>query len=169
MTGEEQPNWAQIVNRHGKRVFRIAKRILGSVHDAEDVSQEVFTEAYRMHQAGPVQSWTGLLVRLATLRAIDRLRGTRLANELHDNDHVSTIEPFDELTARELAQWLRAAITRLPDQQATVFALVHFEHLSRDEVASSLGISPESVSTALYKARQRLILQISVLNEGNSQ
>ncbi|QDT24953.1 ECF RNA polymerase sigma factor SigE [Gimesia panareensis] len=169
MTGEEQPNWAQIVNRHGKRVFRIANRILGSVHDAEDVSQEVFTEAYRMHQAGPVQSWTGLLVRLATLRAIDRLRGTRLAKELHDNDHVSTIEPFDELTARELAQWLRAAIARLPDQQATVFALVHFEHLSRDEVASSLDISPESVSTALYKARQRLILQISVLNEGNSQ
>ena len=54
-------------------------------------------------------------------------------------------------------------------QQATVFVLVQFEQLSRDEVATTLGISPESVSTALYKARQRLMSQLSVLNEGNAQ
>ena len=167
MTDEIQPNWNRIVERHAKRVFRIAKRILGSVHDAEDVSQEVFTEAYRLHNAGPVQSWAGLLVRLTTLRAIDRLRRFRPTNELRDHDRVSTVEPFEELTAQELAEWLRTEITRLPDQQATVFVLVQFEQLSRDEVASNLGISPEGVSTALYKARQRLLSELSVFNERN--
>ena len=169
MTDDGQPHWNRIVDRHGKRVFRIALRILGSVHDAEDVSQEVFAEAYRLQQAGSVQSWTGLLVRLATRRAIDRLRRTRPVKELRDDDHVSTVEPFEEATARELAQSLRAAIARLPDQQATVFAMVYFEQLSRDQVAANLGISPEAVSTALYKARQRLMSQLAVFNDGDSR
>ena len=169
MTNREQPNWSQIVDRHGKRVFRIALRILGSVHDAEDVSQEVFAEAYRLQTAGSVRSQTGLLVRLATLRAIDRLRRTRPAVSLCDDDHVSTVEPFEEASARELAQWLRAAIAGLPDQQAAVFAMVYFEQLPRDQVAVNLGISPQAVSAALHKARQRLMTRFSVFNDGDSQ
>ena len=169
MTDDGQPDWNQIVDKHGKRVFRVALRILGSVHDAEDVSQEVFAEAYQLQNTGPVQSWTGLLVRLATRRAIDRLRRTRPTTELLDHEHVSTVEPFEEATARELAQWLGAAIARLSDQQVAVFVMVYFEQLSRDQVAANLGISPEAVSTALYKARQRLMSQLSVFNHGNSR
>ena len=167
MTDGEQPSWRQIVDRHGKRVFRIALRVLGSVHDAEDVSQEVFAEAYRLQQASAVRSWTGLLVRLATLRAIDRLRRTRPTEELRDHDHVSTVEPFEEVIASELAQWIRAAIARLPERQAAVFVMVYFEQLSRDQVAANLDISPAAVSTALSKARQRLMSHLSVLNGGD--
>jgi len=169
MTNDGQPDWNQIVERHGKRVFRIALRVLGSVHDAEDVSQEVFVEAYRLQKAGSVQSWTGLLVRLATRRAIDRLRRTRPAKELGDNDSVSTVEPYEETSAKELAQWLQTAIARLPDQQATVFVMIFYEQMSRGQVAANLEISPEAVSTLLYKARQRLFSQLSVLNGGDSQ
>ena len=74
MSDPPTPDWGKVVQKHAERVFRIAYRILGSVHDAEDVSQEVFTEAMSIHQTGPVRTWTGLMVRLATLRAIDRLR-----------------------------------------------------------------------------------------------
>ena len=161
---DEEPNWGRIVDEHGARVLRIATRILGSVHEAEDVAQDVFVEAYRLYGAGPVQSWAGLLVRLATLRAIDRRRRTRPTEDLSDTDRATTVGPFEVAVANELAQWLRAAVGRLPDQQAAIFALTYFEQLSRDEVASHLGISPEAVSTALYKSRQRLSSQLSVLN-----
>jgi RNA polymerase sigma-70 factor, ECF subfamily len=166
MTNDELPDWDRIVERHAKCVFRVALRILGSVQDAEDVSQDVFTEAFQFHKTGPVQSWTGLLVRLATLRSIDRLRRNRPSVELRDSDRMSTVEPFEEVVAAELAHWLRNAIAQLPDQQATVFVMFHFEQLSRDEVSATLGISPEAVSTALYKARQRLFTQMAVFNRG---
>jgi len=169
MTDDVLPDWDRIVERHAERVFRVAMRILRSVQDAEDVSQDVFTEAFRLHKSGPIQSWTGLLVRLATLRSLDRLRRNRPTVELRDYDRTSSVEPLDELEARELALWLQKALVQLPDQQATVFVMHHFEQLSRDQVSATLGISPEAVSTALYKARQRLLKQLAVFNQGDSK
>ena len=167
MTHVESPDWDRIVEHHAARVFRVAMRILRSVQDAEDVSQDVFIEAFRLHKAGPVQSWTGLLVRLATLRSLDRLRRHRPTVELRDCDSISTATPSDELEAGELADWLRRAIAELPDQQATVFVMHHFEQLSRDDISAALGVSPEAVSTALYKARQRLLAQLAVFHQGD--
>ena len=164
MPNEKSPDWDRIVERHAERVFRIAFRILGSVHDAEDVSQIVFTEAIKLHAAGPVQSWTGLFVRLATLRAIDLSRRKHSTVELEDGDKVSHVGPPEEAVAAELATWLRDAASKLPEQQAAIFSLTHFEQLDRDEVAAVLSVSPETVSTALYKARQRLMSQITVFN-----
>lgn len=169
MAESEAPDWDRIVEGHATRVFRVALRILGRVQDAEDVSQDVFTEAFRLHNSGPIQSWAGLLVRLATLRSIDRLRRRRPYVELRESDRVSTIEPFDELAAGELASWLRDALTQLPDQQWTVFVMFHFEQLTREKISTTLGISPDSVSTALYKARQRLVTQMAIFNRGESK
>ncbi len=169
MPDPESPDWNEIVKRHGKRVFRVALRVLGSVHDAEDVAQDVFSEAYRLHRQGPVQSWTGLLIRLATLRSIDRLRRNRPSVELQDGDRLSTVEPIEEAVATELAQWLRQAVAQLPDQQATVFVMFHFEQLAHEEIAMNLGISREAVGTALYKARQYLLVQLAVFNRGDSK
>ncbi|QVL33754.1 sigma-70 family RNA polymerase sigma factor [Telmatocola sphagniphila] len=166
MTDRALPNWDRIVERHAKSVFRVSLRILGSIQDAEDVSQEVFTEAFRRNKAGPVQSWAGLLVRMATLRSIDRLRRQRVTVELREGDSRVTIEPFEEVAAAELGTWLRKAIAQLPDQQAAIFALFYFEQQSRDEISTTLEITPEAVSTALYKARQRLRTQLNLFNQG---
>jgi RNA polymerase sigma-70 factor, ECF subfamily len=168
MTDGKLPDWDRIVEHHAPRVFRVAMRILRSVQDAEDVSQDVFAEALKLHRAGPVRSWTGLLVRLATLRSLDRLRRNRPSLELRESDKTSTVEPFDELQARELADWLQNALAGLPDQQATVFVMHHFEQLSREQISVALGVSPEAVSTALYKSRQRLLRQLAVFNQGDS-
>ncbi|MBN1909042.1 MAG: sigma-70 family RNA polymerase sigma factor [Pirellulales bacterium] len=169
MNDSELPDWDRIVERHAARVFRVAFRILRSIHDAEDVSQEAFAEAYRLHHGGPVQNWTGLLVRLATLRALDRLRRRRPSMELRESDRISTVEPFEEAIANELTQRLRNALAYLPDQQATVFVMHYFEQLSRDQISAALRVSPDAVSTALYKARQRLLAELAIFNQGDSK
>jgi RNA polymerase sigma-70 factor (ECF subfamily) len=162
----KQPDWQEIVEKHQARVLRIAVRILGSVHDAEDVAQDVFVEAYQLHGRGGVEGWTGLLVRMATLRAIDRLRRARITRAITDDARVTDAGPFEEAVARELAQRLRCAVAQLPDQQAAVFTLVAFEQMTRDEVAMSLKVSPQAVSTALYKARKQLMSELNVFEKG---
>jgi RNA polymerase sigma-70 factor (ECF subfamily) len=165
----ELADWNRIVEQHANHVFRVAMRILGCAQDAEDVSQDVFIEAFRLQQVDRVQSWPGLLVRLATLRALDHLRRKRPSEKLREGDRISTQGPFDDAAAKELATRMRIAIAELPDQQAAAFVLFHFEHLSRDEIGLSLGVTPEAVSTALYKARQRLLAQLATIQQGESR
>ena len=167
MTDRNGVDWGGIVDRHAKCVFRVAMRILGSVQDAEDVSQDVFMEAFQLHSKTTVRNWTGLLVRLATLRSIDRLRRKRASVELSETDRMSRVEPFDELAADELARWLRNAVIQLPDQQSAVFVMFHFEQMPREEIAAALDMTPEAVSTALYKARQRLMSELTLCNRGD--
>ena len=169
MSDGELPDWDRIVEGHAARVFRVALRILGSVHDAEDVSQDAFTEAYRLHKEGSVQNWTALLVRLATLRSLDRLRRRRHSVQLREADRISAVEPSEEAEAGELAAHLRKALGQLPDQQATVFVMHYFEQLPRDQISAALGISVEAVSTALYKARRRLLDELAVFNRRGSK
>ena len=158
------PNWNEIVDRHAERVFRIAYRILGSVHDAEDVSQVVFAEAFRIYENGEVQSWSGLLVRLSTVRSIDLVRRRKSTVPIADDDRVSNSGPYENAVGSELAAWLRLEVAELPRQQMEIFTLTHFEQLDRNEVAAILSVSPESVSTALFKARQRLQKKLNTFN-----
>lgn len=166
MSEPNVPDWGKVVEKHAERVFRIAYRILGSVHDAEDVSQEVFTEAMAVHQSGPIRTWTGLMVRLATVRSIDRLRkyqGRPESLASVATEPSATQRPDQEFIAAELATWLRGEIRKLPDQQAAIFSLAYFEQLSRNEIAIALDVSPEAVSTTLYKARKKLSGRFAVV------
>lgn len=155
-------DWDQIVEEHAERVFRVAYRILGTVHDAEDASQDVFLEAVVLYRRGPVQSWIGLLTRLATLRSLDRRRRRRPVAQIRENDLISCGEPEDQVVAAELDEWLRDEVARLPDQQGAVFTLAYFERLAQADIATILDISLSSVSTSLWQARRRLSDRISI-------
>jgi RNA polymerase sigma-70 factor (ECF subfamily) len=155
-------DWDAIVREHGPAVLRIAYRILGVIADAEDVTQEVFCEAWQMQLSQTVVNWPGLLRRIAVLRALDKLRRRRPSTQLteihlgHNRDG-----PAQVAMASELAAQLRECIRRLPQQQASVFSLFYFEHLSREVIAETVGTSVGAVSTALSKARRTLKASLS--------
>lgn len=149
------PDWEQVVKDSARVVYRVALRILGNEHDAEDVAQDVFCEAMKLPGSTKVTDWPGMLRRMATLRAIDRLRRRRPTQTV-DDLFESDVNPSHFAEQRELADRLRQAIARLPKQQAAVFSLAYLESLPRIEIAACLNISPTAVSTALYKAREKL-------------
>ena len=160
-------DWNSVVDAHAPSIFRLARRILGHVSDAEDVVQEVFCDAYRIQQAEEIRSWNGLLRRLAVHRALDRLRQRRATVSIDGLEITSPTEsPEDILVSRELASRLRAAIAKLPDQQAAVFCLRYFEGRSNVEIAKSLEINSGAVATALHKARSRLKAELVEITKG---
>lgn len=151
-------DWDRIVRDHGRTVFATAWRILGHTADTEDVVQEVFLQAHQMSQAETVRCWEALLRRLATCRALDRLRQRRLTVPLEGLSVAGAVteEPEAAVMERELAERLRQALTQLPNREATVFCLRYFDDLPYEQIAQSLGISTGAVATALHKARARL-------------
>lgn len=64
--------------------------------------------------------------------------------------------PVEQLLTRELRAVLGAAIENLPDEYRSVFILRDVEHLSTEETAASLGLTPAAVKSRLHRARERV-------------
>jgi RNA polymerase sigma-70 factor (ECF subfamily) len=158
-------NWSSIVRSYGPVAFDTAWRLLGNVADAEDVVQETLLDAFRMHAREDIDNWGGLLRRLATRRAIDRLRRRR-KSEVAPHEPLAGVSDQPESAAieRELADRLRRAIAELPDREASVFSLRYFGELTNPEIALALSISPTAVGVALHKARAKLKQMLKVEN-----
>jgi len=160
------PDWDRLVREQGPAVLRICSRILGVIADAEDLTQEVFCEAWQIQATQKVENWPGLHRRLAVLRSLDKLRGRRPMIPLElEQTAFDRESPVDVAIAHELADRLRLGLSRLSQRQAAVFSLFYFENHNRDEIAQILSVSHNAVSTALSKARSALKNHLSLKTE----
>ncbi|MDB5076254.1 MAG: polymerase, sigma-24 subunit, subfamily [Chloroflexi bacterium] len=142
------------------RVVAVADRILGDVHEAEDVAQEVFTDYHHRHPADApyAAAW---LYRAAVHTALNSIRGKRrrLQREtLHERDSGRLsldIEPAQDpqhaLLKEELRDEVRAALCRIPPKSASVLAL-RYSGMSYLEIAEVLGVRVNQVGTLLRRA-----------------
>src|SRR6059058_3884383 len=86
-SGRGMTDWEGIVRSHGRAVWRTAWRVLADSADADDCMQEAFVDAVELSRREPVRDWGRLLTRLATSRALDRLR-RRIREAKRRNGHA---------------------------------------------------------------------------------
>ncbi|SDH22316.1 RNA polymerase sigma factor [Roseospirillum parvum] len=147
-----------LVSRHVDRVVGMARRIVGP-DQAEDVAQDVFLKIWansRQWQPGQARFRTWLY-RVALNQCIDltRRRATvpiEQAGELEDD----TPSPEAACHQNQRARRLRAAIARLPEQQAIALTLYYNEDLTAGEVADIMGLRQNAVESLLKRGRQKL-------------
>jgi len=151
-----------IVEQYGGLVWATACRLVGNCADASDCFQETFLEAVKISRKEPVRDWSALLRHLAMARALDLLRVRCRQRDRTDamadpDDMVSReADPGQEAEAAELAERLRAALGKLPHDQAAVFCLSCLDKLSYREIGERLGATTNAVGVLLHRARQRL-------------
>jgi RNA polymerase sigma-70 factor, ECF subfamily len=154
-------DWQAIVTEYGPLVWRTAQRLLANRADAADCFQETFLAALELSRREPLRNVPGLLVRLATTRAIDRLRQRgrqeRPQAEVSSGEQTSgEADPHDQAQAQELVGQLREALGQLPDQEARVFCLRYLNDMSYRQIARELKIGINTVGVSLYRAKARL-------------
>jgi RNA polymerase sigma-70 factor (ECF subfamily) len=154
-------DWDELVEREGSAVWRTAYRLLRNRADADECYQETFLAALEVVNRQPVRNWPALLQRLATNRAIDRVRQRlrrRRREEVADLAlaAVDDCDPSQRAEAAELASALRWAIAQLPTRQAEVFCLCEFGEWSHQQIADQLGITVNAVGVLLHRTRQKL-------------
>jgi len=152
-------DWQLIVNRHGPAVWQTAYKLVGNAADAADCFQETFVSALEVSRRQRVRSFSALLVRLATARAIDRLRQRSRQLRLSTDAGVVASNnpgPFQEVQRRELAGKLREALGRLPPQEAEVFCLRYLSDMSYRQIGKELGIKTNTAGVMLHRAKTKL-------------
>ena len=164
------PDWNAIVGSEGPAVWRTIWRLVRNRADADECFQETFLSALKLGQDHTVQNWRALLTRIATARAVDRLRQrSRQSNREEPADFESIedreIKPHDRAISRELADRLRQALARIPPRQAEVFSLACIDQWSYEQIAGHLGISVDSVGVLVHRARARLREMLVSMNE----
>lgn len=166
-------DWPAIVSEFGPLVWRTAYRLLGNHADAADCFQRTFLSAVEF--PGTVGHWPGLLVRLATARALDQLRQRKravgrfapLGDAPTADDRAA--DPLDLAAAGELADRLRDSLAEIDPVQAEVFCLVLLEGFSYRAAASQLGITPNHAGVLLNRARIALRERLRAFDPANHE
>ena len=171
LAGGDRTALAELYDRHGDIVYSLACRILGSTPDAEDVVQDVFTQAWRQadrYDAGRA-SPAAWLLNMTRTRAIDRLRANRTRQRVTpDEERValaadSTDDQEQRAIGAQRAGRVRAALGVLAQAQRQAIELAYFNGLTHTEIARQLGEPLGTVKTrirsGLLKLRDALMGQ----------
>jgi RNA polymerase sigma-70 factor (ECF subfamily) len=157
-----------IMQRHNRRLYRIARSVLRNGAEAEDAVQEAYVSAFT-HLASyrGESSLAAWLSRIAMNEALGRLRRRRSTAEVATLDEARSeaeIIPFPRaaqnddpertMAQRQILQLVEQATDDLPEAYRLVFVTRVIEGMSVEETAELLGIKPQTVKTRLHRARQ---------------
>jgi RNA polymerase sigma-70 factor (ECF subfamily) len=156
------PSWDEVVREHSGRVYRLAYRLTGNSHDAEDLTQDVFVRVFRSLSSYTPGTFEGWLHRITTNLFLDGVRRKQRIrfDALPDDaaDRLSGREPppdrvFDD---RMLDADIQAALDALaPDFRAAV-VLCDIEGLSYEEIAATLDVKLGTVRSRIHRGRAQL-------------
>lgn len=147
----------QLYEGYSAAMFQICRRMLGNVHDAEDVLQEafyqVFTKIDKFRGEATIGAWIKAIV---VHRCLDHLRKKKpLLVEADELPGVAD-SPVEEVTPAFTVERVKHAIARLPDGYRAVLSLYLFEEYSHREIAEKLGISESTAKTQYMRAKQKV-------------
>jgi RNA polymerase sigma-70 factor (ECF subfamily) len=157
-----------IMQRHNRRLYRIARGILRNNTEAEDAVQEAYVSAFT-HLASyrgesTLATW---LSRMVMNEALGRLRRRRPTVDLGALELVRSEaeiiqfplstpndDPERTMAQRQILQLAEQATDNLPEVFRLVFVTRVIEGMSVEETSELLGIKPQTVKTRLHRARK---------------
>lgn len=158
-----------LVDRHIRSVYRLAFRMTGTPHDAEDVVQETFIRAYRQlsrfEARANVSTW---LYRIAFNCAVDFLRSRPRRESATEADVLERMAPsasgptMDDLVyAGEIGERMQQALSDLSEKERAAFLMRHYHGCSIEEIGSTLGMKTNATKHSIFRAvkKMRVALQ----------
>jgi RNA polymerase sigma-70 factor, ECF subfamily len=149
----------RFVTEHLRRIFLQIYRIVGNVHDAQDLTQEAFIKALqRQEQLKDEQKAAHWLSRIATNTALDFLRrhGRVAFCEITEAPHDHSESPEASLIRTQQRDWLAAGLEKLTPRERAALVLRDIEDLPAEEVARRLRCSKATVRSHIANARVKL-------------
>ena len=162
VAGEAPMDWQSIVDQHSDRVFRLALRLTGNRHDAEDLTQEVFVRVFRSlhtYQPGTFEGW---LHRITTNLFLDqarrkqRIRFDALSDERAERLTSASAAPDAAYADRTFDDDVELALASLPPEFRAAVVLCDVEGLSYQEIADIMDAKLGTVRSRIHRGRAML-------------
>lgn len=161
--GGDTAAYASLIDKHKTMAYNIAWRILKSREDAEEITQDSFLKVYHSLKEFKRESkFSTWLFRIVYNNAISRVRKKKLDIDSFDDENYEWMEPADtakeleRLSQNEQKKYVNAAISRLPEEDATVITLFYMNESSIEEISTVTGLSESNVKVKLFRSRKRL-------------
>lgn len=170
----DQLAFAELVELYKDKVYQISYRMVGNVHEAQDIAQEAFLRAYMNIETYDVdRKFSTWLFRIVTNLSIDRLRkkkpdyymdqevegttGLTLSSQIAATDEL----PEDQVITHELQDWIQGEILNLPSKYRSAIILKYIEDLSLKEIGDVLDLPIATVKTRIHRGREALRKRLS--------
>jgi RNA polymerase sigma-70 factor (ECF subfamily) len=160
-----------LVEQYQQMLFRTIMGFLHNKDDADDLTQEVFIQAYtslsRFKGEATFSTW---LYRIAVnaslnkvrksskniiLQRIDALFGAEKAKE-HPFTLSDTENPENIIIRQEHVEWIQKALDTLPENQRTAIILSKYDNFSQREIAEIMNTTEGAVEALLQRAKKNL-------------
>lgn len=155
------PSWGELVQEHADSVYRLAFRLSGNQHDAEDLTQETFMRVFRSiktYQPGTFEGW---LHRITTNLFLDMVRHrAKIRMEALPEDYEripgTDLTPEQAYNVANLDPALQAALDELSPEFRVAVVLCDVVGMSYDEIADTLGVKLGTVRSRIHRGRSQL-------------
>jgi RNA polymerase sigma-70 factor, ECF subfamily len=160
------PSWDEIVRTHSGRVYRLAYRLTGNQHDAEDLTQEVFVRVFRSLSSYTPGTFEGWLYRITTNLFLDgarrkqRIRFDGLPDDAHDRLPARARGPAEQVDHEAFDHDVQTALAALPEDFRAAVVLCDIEGMTYEEIADVLDVKLGTVRSRIHRGRSMLRKQL---------
>jgi RNA polymerase sigma-70 factor (ECF subfamily) len=158
----EAPSWEDVVTQHSGRVYRLAYRLTGNRHDAEDLTQEVFVRVFRSLSSYTPGTFEGWLYRITTNLFLDgarrkaKIRFDALAEDADTRLPGRAPSPDAQVSDRLFDDDVESALAALPPDFRAAVVLCDIEGLTYEEIADVLDLKLGTVRSRIHRGRAML-------------
>lgn len=164
----DRPAFEELYHKYVRKIYNLVYRMVGSAQEAEEVTQEVFYQAYKnltgFQGRSKFYTW---IFRIATnvslqyvKRAVRHKRDTSFEEvidaQMPTTGAASGTDPEKEVQSRALYRALDSAVKRLPPNQRAVMILGPIQGHSYEQMAQILGTNEEVIKGRLHRARENI-------------
>lgn len=154
----ERRAFAELVQRHTNRFYRLAYRMMAAKDDAEDIVQNAFLKLWqdpakwKASKRTKFTTWFYRVIMNLCLDMIKKKQPERLEAEWPDQDPSMETQ----LIQQNQQQWLEQNMAALPPRQQAALNLCFHEGLSNQEAAAVMGLRLKALESLLMRAKQNL-------------
>jgi RNA polymerase sigma-70 factor (ECF subfamily) len=151
-----------LIKQYEKLVFHIAYRLTNNQADSEDICQDVFIKVHKhlsqFNFKSRLSTWISRIAYFTTINYLKRYRNTNTAIHTDDIGDQLTVEtnPETDLVRKDVSEYLKYLIDRMPIQYRIIITLFHLEEFSYKEIEEITGLPEGTVKTNLFRARKLL-------------